>query len=66
LDNDSILAIDEFLNETVPHASLDIDGNGEFDALTDGLLIIRSFFGITNDALIAEAVGNNSSYSSAP
>ncbi|MDA8943821.1 hypothetical protein N9I32_00475 [Porticoccaceae bacterium] len=66
LDNDSILAIDEFLNETVPHASLDIDGNGEFDALTDGLLIIRSFFGITNDALIAEAVGDNSSYSSAP
>jgi hypothetical protein len=66
LDNDSILAIDEFLNETVPHASLDIDGNGEFDALTDGLLIIRSFFGITNDALIAEAVGDNSSYISAP
>ena len=66
LDNDSISAIDEFLNETVPHASLDIDGNGEFDALTDGLLIIRSFFGITNDALIAEAVGDNSTYSSAP
>jgi hypothetical protein len=66
LDNDSISAIDEFLNETVPHASLDIDGNGEFDALTDGLLIIRSFFGITNDALIAEAVGGNSSYSSVP
>jgi hypothetical protein len=66
LDNDSISAIDEFLNETVPHASLDIDGNGEFDALTDGLLIIRSFFGITNDALIAEAVGDNSTYGSAP
>ncbi|MDB2650328.1 hypothetical protein N9Y19_05345, partial [Porticoccaceae bacterium] len=65
LDNDSISAIDEFLNETVPHASLDIDGNGEFDALTDGLLILRSFFGITNDAMISDAVGNNSIYNSA-
>ena len=65
LDNDNVLAIDEFLNGTVPHASLDIDGNGEFDALTDGLLILRSFFGITNDALISDAVADNSSYSSA-
>ena len=62
LDKDNVLAIDEFLNGTVPHASLDIDGNGEFDALTDGLQILRSFFGITNDALISDAVGDNSSY----
>ena len=65
LDNDNILAIDEFLNGTVPSASLDIDGNGEFDALTDGLLILRSFFGIENGSLTSGAIGNNSIYSSA-
>ncbi|MDB3925744.1 hypothetical protein N9356_01185 [Porticoccaceae bacterium] len=65
LDNDNILAIDEFLNGTVPSASLDIDGNGEFDALTDGLLILRSFFGIENDSLTSGAIGNSSIYSSA-
>ena len=65
LDNDNILAIDEFLNGTVPSASLDIDGNGSFDALTDGLLILRSLFGIENDSLTSGAVGNNSIYSSA-
>ena len=65
LDNDNILAIDEFLNGTVPSASLDIDGNGEFDALTDGLLILRSFFGIENDSLTSGAIGNNSVYRSA-
>ena len=65
LDNDNILAIDEFLNGTIPSASLDIDGNGEFDALTDGLLILRSFFGIENDSLTSGAIGNNSVYSSA-
>jgi hypothetical protein len=65
LDNDNILAIDEFLNGTEPSASLDIDGNGEFDALTDGLLILRSFFGIENDSLTSGAIGNNSNYNSA-
>ena len=65
LDNDNILAIDEFLNGTVPSASLDIDGNSELDALTDGLLILRSFFGIENDSLTSGAIGNNSIYSSA-
>lgn len=65
LDNDGIFAVDEFLNGTVPQASLDIDGNGELDALTDGLLILRSFFELTNDSLIAGVIGNNSTYSSA-
>ena len=38
---------------------LDIDGNGELDALTDGLLIIRSLFGLTDNALTANSVANN-------
>jgi hypothetical protein len=65
LDNDNIFAIDEFLNGTEPSASLDIDGNGEIDALTDGLLILRSFFGIDNESLTSGAIGNNSNYNSA-
>jgi hypothetical protein len=30
---------------------LDVDANGEVDALTDGLLLLRSMFGLTDDAL---------------
>ena len=33
--------------------SLDIDENGSYDALTDGLLILRHMFGLTDQALIA-------------
>jgi hypothetical protein len=36
---------------------LDIDGNGEYDALTDGLLILRGLFGLTGAGLTAGAVG---------
>ena len=36
---------------------LDIDGNGTYDALTDGLLVIRYLFGLSGPALINGAVG---------
>ncbi|MBK7474362.1 MAG: hypothetical protein IPI73_30490 [Betaproteobacteria bacterium] len=36
--------------------ALDIDGNGEADALTDGLLIIRYLFGLRGPNLVAGAV----------
>ncbi len=45
-----------FAPDTVP-AHLDIDGNGAYDALTDGLLIIRYLFGLTGNALVAGTVG---------
>ena len=35
---------------------LDVDGSGEVDALTDGLLIIRSMFGFKGDSLTSGAV----------
>ena len=38
-------------------ASLDIDGNGNVDALTDGLLILRYLFGVRGAALISNVVG---------
>ena len=37
---------------------LDIDGNGQADALTDGLMVIRYLFGLRGGPLIQNAVGN--------
>jgi hypothetical protein len=36
---------------------LDVDGNGEHEALSDGLLLLRYLFGLRGDALITGAVG---------
>ena len=50
---------------TVAHddtRSLDIDGNLKYDALTDGLLILRYMFGLTGDALIGGSVPSNARY----
>jgi hypothetical protein len=38
---------------------LDVDGNGQADALTDGLLILRYLAGFRGDALIANCIGIN-------
>ena len=35
---------------------LDIDASGEVDALTDGLLILRSLFGYSDDSLSSGVV----------
>ena len=37
--------------------SLDIDGNGQYDALTDGLLVLRYLLGITGSTLTDRVVG---------
>ena len=39
-----------------PQSTVDIDGNGRADALTDGLLMIRYLFGLRGAALTAGAV----------
>ena len=36
---------------------LDVDGNGQTDALTDGLMLIRYRFGLRGNSLISNAVG---------
>ena len=41
---------------------IDIDGNGEVDALTDGLLILRYLFGIRGPALIEDSVADDCSH----
>ena len=44
---------------------LDIDANGEVDALTDGLLLLRSMFGLTDDVLITGVVSSDATVSDA-
>ena len=59
LDNDGISNLQEFLNGTPAYGSIDIDGNKQYDALTDGLLILRGMFGLTGDSLILGATAND-------
>ncbi len=49
--------ITSYLNDA--ESELDIDGGGEADALTDGLILIRYLFGFSGDALISGAVSEN-------
>lgn len=44
---------------------LDIDGNGEVDALTDGILNLRYLFGLTGDALTSRAIAANAARTTA-
>ena len=46
--------------------ALDIDGDGEAKALTDGLLLIRYLFGFEGDALISGAIGRDATRKDAP
>ena len=39
--------------------SLDIDGNTQIDALTDGLMLLRAMFGLTGQSVTNGAVGQN-------
>ena len=55
--------ITRYLNDA--ESELDIDGDGEADALTDGLLLIRYLFGFSGDALISGAVSENAERASA-
>lgn len=43
----------------------DIDGNGEIDALTDGLLTLRYLFGLEGDTLIAGVVASDATRTTA-
>ena len=43
----------------------DIDGNGEIDALTDGLLTLRYLFGLQGDTLINGVVAGDATRTTA-
>ena len=64
-DNDGVLALDEFLAGTIPSGSIDLDGNGEYDALTDGLLLLRGMFGLDGAALTGGTLASNATYTAA-
>ncbi len=53
--------IEPILDQCAATGTSDIDGNGNVDALTDGLLIIRFIFGIRGGALISDSVGDGCS-----
>ena len=61
-DNDGVTALDEFLAGTIPSGSLDIDGNENYDALTDGLLLLRGMFGLDGSALITGTIASDATY----
>ena len=48
------------LNIAEQSAGWDFDGNGETDALTDGLLLLRYAFGLRGEALTNSAIAQNS------
>ena len=49
------VAIASYIVDVNP--KFDVDGNGQVDALTDGVLILRYLFGVRGNALIANAIG---------
>ncbi len=57
-------SIADYLNDIRP--ILDVDGNGQADALSDGLLIIRYLFGLRGNTLIAGAIGQGAARLTAP
>uniref|UniRef100_UPI00404818C8 immunoglobulin-like domain-containing protein n=1 Tax=Yoonia sp. TaxID=2212373 RepID=UPI00404818C8 len=42
--------------------SLDLDGNGQYDALTDGLLLLRGMFGLDGSALVTGTIAPDAAY----
>ena len=43
-------------------SNLDIDGNERYDALTDGLLLLRGMFGLDGTALITGTIASDAVY----
>ena len=61
-DDDGASALDEFLAGTIPSGSIDLDGNEAYDALTDGLLLLRGMFGLDGSALVTGTIASDASY----
>lgn len=63
-DLDGFSALSEYSNNTVPSGTLDIDGNGQKDALSDGLLLLRYLFGMSGNGLINNVISPDAVYTS--
>lgn len=49
-------------SQQMAELTIDVDGDGTVDALTDGLLLLRYMFGLSGDSLIAGVVSENATY----
>ncbi len=63
-DLDGRTALEEFNTNTMPSGTMDLDGNGHADALTDGLLILRYFFGLRENTLVQDVISSTASFTS--
>ena len=53
-------AVPQPVNESIAGPlSIDLDGNGSYDALTDGLLLLRHLYGVTGSELVAGVVATD-------
>jgi len=52
----------DFTSQQMAELTIDVDGDGTVDALTDGLLLLRYMFGLSGDSLIAAVVSENATY----
>ena len=52
-------------SELISYATFDIDQSGSVDALTDGLILLRYFFGLRGESLISNVISNNATRTSA-
>ncbi|MDG1818256.1 MAG: hypothetical protein P8H31_00330 [Porticoccaceae bacterium] len=48
--------------ESNPLYTIDIDGNNQYDALSDGLLLLRALFGLEGQSLTAGAISPDAVY----
>lgn len=57
ITTEPIDAVPQPVNESIAGPlSIDLDGNGSYDALTDGLLLLRHLYGVTGSELVAGVV----------
>ena len=54
-------SIETFLEQSESRGSLDADGNGRSEALTDGILIQKYLFGFRGDSMTQNALANDAS-----
>ena len=64
-DNDGVIDINDYAPLDPSEGlfnSWDIDGNGDIDALSDGLIMLRYMFGFRDETLIDSVVADNALY----
>lgn len=63
--NASMLGFTNRFDATFAYRPLDVDGNGSYDALSDGLMLLRYLFNLRGSGLIANAIGTGATRTTA-